>query len=164
MPKSVAIKVKSKFGLKEFVFGAVIGVFAITAVAAISTSANAGEKDIGMTSDQLTWVPFGETPVKMAVLWGDPKSGEYAVLLKLPPGFTPGPHSHTADYHGVNLQGTWTHIFCSDDVRSLPAPSYVMQAGGELHNDACAGPDECIIFIHQHAAMDFIPPKGAGNQ
>ena len=63
----------------------------------------------------------------MVVLWGDPKSGEYAVLLKLPPGFTPGPHSHTGAYHGVNLQGTWTHIFGDDDVRSLPPSSYVMQ-------------------------------------
>ncbi len=159
MPKSVAVKHKSIIGLRELVFGAVIGAFAITAVTAISTSANAGENDIAVPAGKLNWAPFGETSAQMVVLWGDPASSEYAVLLKLPPGFTPGPHSHTFAYHGVNLQGTWTHIFGDDDVRSLPPASYVMQPGGELHNDACAGPDECILFIHQHGPQDFIPPK-----
>ena len=97
-----------------------IGAFAITAVTAISTSANAGENDIAVPAGKLNWAPFGETSAQMVVLWGDPASSEYAVLLKLPPGFTPGPHSHTFAYHGVNLQGTWTHIFGDDDVRSLP--------------------------------------------
>ena len=124
MRKSVAMKLKPVFGLREIIFGAVLGLLAITVVVANSTSANAGENDIGMPAGKLNWVPFGDTPVKMVVLWGDPTSGEYAVLLKLPPGFTPGPHSHTAAYHGVNLQGTWTHVFGDDDVRSLPAGSY----------------------------------------
>ncbi|MCZ6844621.1 MAG: cupin domain-containing protein [Alphaproteobacteria bacterium] len=159
MRKSVAMNHRFIFGLRGIVFGAVISAFAITAVTAISTSAKAGENDIAVPADKLNWALFGEGPAQMAVLWGDPASDEYAVLLKLPPGFTPGPHSHTFAYHGVNLQGTWTHIFGNDDVRSVPAGSYVMQAGGELHNDACAGPDECILFIHQHGPQDFIPPN-----
>jgi len=93
------------------------------------------------------------------VLWGDPKGNDYAVLLRLPPGFTPGPHGHTAAYHGVSIQGTWTHVFGDDDIRSLPPASYVMQPGGAEHNDAYAGPEDCILFIHQHGAQDFIPPK-----
>ncbi len=114
--------------------------------------------------DKLNWVPFGDTPAQLAVLWGDLESDEYAMFLKLPPGFTPGPHSHTATYHGVTVQGVWTHIFGDDDVRSLPTGSYAMQPGKELHNDACAGPDECILFIHQHEAFDFIAPESTGNQ
>ena len=159
MYKSVAMKLKPIFRLRELVFGTVISLLAITSVTAISTSVNAGENDIAVHTDKLKWVPFGNSPAQMVVLWGDPASGEYGLLLKLPPGFTPGPHSHTGAYHAVNLQGTWTHIFGDDDVRSLPPSSYVMQPGGELHNDACAGPEECIIFVHQHAPQDFIPPK-----
>ena len=159
MRMSVALKQMFVLGLKGIVFGAAIGAFSITAITTNSTSVNAGENDIAVSAGNLNWAPFGEGPAQMVVLWGDPKSGEYAVLLKLPPGFTPGPHSHTGAYHGVNLQGTWTHIFGDDDVRSLPPSSYVMQPGGDLHNDACAGPEECIIFVHQHAPQDFIPPK-----
>jgi hypothetical protein len=34
-----------------------------------------------------------------------------------------------------------------------------MQPGKAVHNDMCKGTTECIIFVHQHAAGDFIPAK-----
>ncbi len=142
MAMSTAMKRKFNFGLRGIVFGAVIGAFAITAATAISTSANAGENDIAVPAGKLNWVPFGDSPAKMVVLWGDPASGEYAVLLKLPPGFTPGPHSHTFAYHGVNLQGTWTHIFGNDDVRSLPPACITYEGAG---NDLTSSlPKMCV--------------------
>ena len=137
---------------------------AIPAFTALSTSAHAGDKDIAVAVDKLNWVPFGDTPAQLAVLWGDLESDDWAMLLKLPPGFTPGAHSHTATYHGVTVQGVWTHIFGDDDVRPLPPGSYFMQSKEELHNDVCAGPDECIAFLHQHAPFDFIPKEVAANQ
>ena len=141
--------------------GVVVSIFTIMSVTAIPTSANAAGADVAVAADKLNWGPWGDSPAQIVVLWGDPSSGEFGALLKLPPGFTPGPHAHTEAYHGVNLQGTWVHIFGNDDVRSLPAGSYVMQPGKGFHNDACAGPEECIIFIHQHGPSDFIPPKGS---
>ena len=38
---------------------------------------------------------------------------------------------------------------------------YVMQPAKGLHNDACAGPEECILFIRMTGPFDFIPPDGA---
>ncbi len=157
------MKHKYIINLRKIAFAIVIGVFAITSGAALSTSANADGHEIGVPADKLNWVPFGGGPAQMAVLWENKNGGEYAMLLKLPPGWTPGPHSHSADYHGVSLQGTWVHIFGDDDVRSLQPGSYVMQPGEELHNELCAGPEECIIFVHQHGPSDFIPPKSAGK-
>ena len=154
---------RSITGIRVLAIGALIGISTITSVVAVSTSAIAAEKRVAVAADKLNWAQWGKGPAQIVVLWGDPKSGELAALLKLPPGFTPGPHGHTYAYHGVNLKGTWVHIFGSDDVRSLPAGSYVMQPGKDEHNDACAGPEECIIFIHQHGPSDFIPPKSAGQ-
>ena len=150
---------KSIVGLRALAIGTVVGLASIMSITAISTPAHADEKEVAIAADKLNWALWGKGPAQIVVLWGDPKSGEYAALLKLPPGFTPGPHGHTAAYHGVNLKGTWTHIFGSDDVRSLPPGSYVRQPGKAEHNDACAGPEECIIFVHQHGPSDFIPPK-----
>ncbi len=157
----LAMKHKNTTGLRALAIGTVTSIFAIMSVVAVPTSANAAGKNVAVAADKLNWAPWGKGPAQIVVLWGDPKSGEYAALLKLPPGFTPGPHAHSEAYHGVNLQGTWVHIFGNDDVRSLPAGSYVMQPGKAFHNDACAGPDECILFIHQHGPSDFIPPKGS---
>ncbi len=157
------LKHKSIIGLRELVFGTLISVLAISAFTALSTSAHAGEKDIAVTADKLNWEPFGDT-AQLAMLWGNIEGGEYAMLVKFPPGWKAGPHSHSADYHAVILQGNMVHIFGDDDVRPLPPGSYFMQSKEELHNDVCAGPDECIAFLHQHAPFDFIPKEVAANQ
>jgi hypothetical protein len=28
-----------------------------------------------------------------------------------------------------------------------------------MHSDGCAGPEDCILFIHQHVKGDFIPKQ-----
>ena len=159
-----AMKHKFITGLRAVSIGAVIGISTTVSVTAISTSAIAGGDNVAVAADKLNWALWGKGPAQIVVLWGDPKSGEFGALLKLPPGFTPGLHAHTESYHGINLKGTWVHILGNGDVKSLPPGSYVKQPGKGFHNDACAGPDECIIFIHQHGPSDFIPPKDAGQK
>lgn len=124
------------------------------------TLATADGHAMAWSSDTADWAPLGEGPLEIKVLWGDPSDPEgtdFGALLKLPFGFTPGPHSHNAAYHGINVAGVWTHVFGDADVRSLPQGSYVNQPAGAEHNDACASADGCIIFIHQHGPMSFIP-------
>lgn len=45
---------------------------------------------------------------QMAVLWGDPHTGPSATLLRLNKGVS-AVHVHSADYHGVILEGTLQH-------------------------------------------------------
>ena len=97
------------------------------------------------------------SPVSVITLWGDPSQGEYGRLLKLPAGFSPPTHAHSGDYHGINLAGNWRHGFDGGAERELAPGSYVFQPGTAMHNDACIGPGDCIIFLHQHEKSDFIP-------
>ena len=53
MPKSFATKHKNISGLREIVFGAVIGAFAFASVTALSISANAGEADIAVPAGKM---------------------------------------------------------------------------------------------------------------
>lgn len=84
MSKSVVTKAKLVFRLRGFVFGVVFSLLAFTSVTAISTSVNAGDNDIAVAAGKLNWVPFGEGPAQMVVLWGDPKGDDYAVFMKFP--------------------------------------------------------------------------------
>ena len=78
------LKHQSIIGLKGLVLGTLIGVLAIPAFKAISTSAHAGEKDIAVAADKLNWGLFGEGPAEVAVLWGNIEGGEHATgLLEL---------------------------------------------------------------------------------
>ena len=99
------------------------------------------------------------SPLKLTILWGDRSKGEYAMLLKMPAGFVAPIHAHTGDYHGMNLTGTWRHSFDGGEQRDLPPGSYVFQPGMGMHGDACVGPEDCILFVHQHVKGDFIPKQ-----
>jgi Domain of unknown function (DUF4437) len=110
--------------------------------------------------DQMQWQEIGPgSPLKIVMLWGDRTKGEYAMLLKLPAGFVAPIHAHTGDYHGMNLTGTWHHSFDGGEERDLPPGSYLFQPGMGMHGDACIGPDDCILFIHQYVKGDFIPKQ-----
>lgn len=134
----------------------------LAAVAGVSyvtgaLGANAGTM---IPAGEIVFEPFAPAPqLQVAKLWGDRAQGEYGMLLKFPAGFEAGLHSHTGDYHGINLQGTWVHTLADGQTKELPPGSYVMQPGMQNHNDVCKGPSDCIIFIHQRAKGDFIPAK-----
>ena len=140
--------------------GAALGV---AAAAAISYAAGIAQgKPMNMPLSSLKWVPAAPgSPIQIAVLWGDREKGpEYGMLLKMPAGSEAGMHAHTGSYHAVNVQGTWVHTNSGDPKgHELPPGSYAMQPGKAMHNDACKGTTDCIIFVHQHAPGDFIPAK-----
>ena len=99
------------------------------------------------------------SPIQVVTLWGDSTQGESGRLVKFPPGAVAPTHAHTGDYYGINLTGTWRHSFEGGEQRDLPPGSYVFQPGMAMHDDACVGPEACILFIHQHVKSDFIPKE-----
>jgi len=110
--------------------------------------------------NHVEWQDMGpDSPLKMTVLFGDPATGESVRMFKLPGGHVVPVHMHTGDYHAVNLAGTWRHSFDGGEELELPPGSYVFQPGKEMHGDACVGPDDCVIWIYQSVAADFIPKE-----
>jgi hypothetical protein len=139
----------------------------LVAVAGVSYAAGAakGKAPVIMSASDLKWDPYAPgVPLQVAKLWGDRlKGGEYGMLLKLPPGFEAGSHTHTLDYEAVLVQGSWIHTNDGDASapKELAPGSYVFQPGKQSHNDICKSKTDCIIFIHQHGKGDFIPTKAA---
>jgi quercetin dioxygenase-like cupin family protein len=122
-------------------------------------AARAGEGTM-TPAGQMQWQEMAPgSPLKIVILWGDRSKGEYAMLVKLPAGYVAPIHAHTGDYYGVNVAGTWRHSFEGGEDRALPPGSYVFQPGLGMHGDACVGPEDCIVFIHQHVKGDFIPKQ-----
>jgi hypothetical protein len=137
-----------------------LSVSILAAVAAIAFAAGAAtaKKSTMVGATELVWEDYAPgVPLKVAKLWGDRTKGEYAMLLKMPAGFEAGMHSHSADYHAINVQGNWVHSDDGGEAKELPVSSYVMQPGKAFHNDVCKGTQDCILFVHQHKKGDFIP-------
>jgi Domain of unknown function (DUF4437) len=140
---------------QSLLFGAVL-------MTAVSLSHGAENQSIGVMipADEMQWQEVRPgSPARIVILWGDRTKGEYGMLLKLPAGFSAPIHAHTGDYHGVSLSGMWRHSFDGGEERILPPGSYVLQPGLGMHGDACMGPEDCIVFIHQYVKGDFIPKQ-----
>ena len=140
---------------------AVMGVAALAAAAGLARADGHMNHGTMVALDEVEWHPSRPgSPVSIAVLSGDPATGAHVRLVLLPAGFTAPDHAHTGAYHGVNLTGTWKHTFLeTGESRELPPGSYVFQPGGEMHGDACVGPEDCVLMLRQSVAADFILPE-----
>lgn len=137
-----------------------VAVLALSTLSPVVSAADKTKAVSHMTATpDLKWEPYAPgSPLSVAPLWGDRNApGDHAMYLKLPAGFHAGFHSHTLAYHALNIQGTWVHTEDTGRVVELPPQSYVFQLGKADHDDACKGPEDCILFIFQKGKGDFIP-------
>ncbi|MEY3903139.1 MAG: hypothetical protein RL189_2445 [Pseudomonadota bacterium] len=135
---------------------------ALLSVSFASAAMAKGKKGqyVEMSYDKLQWNDVPGTPLKVAVLWGNPEKGAHGRYLKLPGGFEAGMHSHSSPYHGVLISGTWMHWEEGTTTPTeLSAGSYVMQPGKKNHADKCKEGSDCVVLIVQPGKSDYIPAK-----
>ena len=129
----------------------------IAAMAASSTAFAADRETQGnhyLPADKVPWVGEAGAPVQLGPLWGDRATGEAGTLLRTRPGFRSGPHSHTADYWAVVVQGVWEHwVPSTGEGRGirLEGGAHWTQVKTQLHEDACVSDVPCIIFLFNKA-------------
>lgn len=110
--------------------------------------------------DKLAWTEMMPGGPSVHVLWGDMKKGPYGLLMKFPAGFDSGPHTHSADYHGVLVKGRMTNT--SEGITAtgpVDAGSTWDQPGKVVHANKCAPESECVMLIAQDKPFDFAPAK-----
>ena len=102
-----------------------------------------------VTLDQLQFFPAAEdSPVEIAVLWGDPVNGPAGIMLRLPADFTGPMHFHDQDYHAIVVKGLHQHWREGEDPGAGHRPgTYFFQAGAEIHGDGNPGDEANLVFI-----------------
>jgi anti-sigma factor ChrR (cupin superfamily) len=67
---------------------------------------------------------------------------KYSALVKAPP------HIHSGDYYAVVVSGSFRHFLESEnEYKVLTAGATWFQRGNVVHQDACVGPENCILSI-----------------
>lgn len=103
--------------------------------------------------------PKNPAGAQAALLSGDPKTGPYAFLLKLPKGILPN-HWHSSDYYSVTLEGVSKHWVQGKqaEATSNPPGTFWFQPGGitGIHGDECLS-DTCVDFIFMPGKFDVTP-------
>ena len=151
--------------MRNKVFGGLVIACVALIMTAATREASAQEPPataVHMAAMELDWAPL--TPdgsLQWVRLWGDrsqPDDDGYGMLLLVPAGTQAGLHMHTHHHHAINIQGTWVYTVEGDAApKNLPPGSYVLQPGGQLHNERCH-PEDCVLFIHQHGMADMLVP------
>jgi hypothetical protein len=150
----------------KLIVGAVSLCAALGGFVAGSMAAGA-KKEIAITQLKDTqWSPMdpsaGDKGPQMSVVFGDlKKKAPIGLLLKFPPGFKPGPHTHTSDDYAVILQGN-VHNFAAPGTDEGPAVTqggHWFQPGGQPHDNECeaSSKDGCLVYVVLPNGFDFKP-------
>ena len=92
----------------------------------------------------------------VSLIYGDlAKKGPTAFLMKYSAGVKAPAHTHSGDYYAVVVSGQFRHYLESEDEHKvLTTGATWFQKGGVVHQDACLGPDDCILSIFWPQGFD----------
>jgi ChrR Cupin-like domain len=110
----------------------------------------------------LKWTELPERKgMQFAVLSGDPKTGEYTQIRKVPAGTDNPLHSHSSELKNVIISGVW---YTGPDVASAKdfgPGSIVMMPANWLHVSGCRSGSDCVFYQEGKGKFDFVPAAGA---
>lgn len=105
----------------------------------------------------LEFRPIGDLPIQIAVLWGNPMDGPSAVMMKFPPNFPGGMHTHTSAYHAVVVSGASKH-WAQNETEATAAlqmsGDYWYQEAGLVHQDSFPTDEETILYLQFEGPID----------
>ena len=114
-------------------------------------------KSLNVPADQVEYKDLGGP--QLGTVWGNSTKGPHGSFLRLPKGFVSPVHLHTGDYYGVVVEGTVTNVEAGQREVPLRPGSYYFQKGATDHVTKCLGDTDCLIYISQSKAFDFITAK-----
>jgi beta-alanine degradation protein BauB len=91
--------------------------------------------------------------------YGDLSSGHHGTFITAPAGFVSPVHTHTEDYFGVVLRGVVANGAPESADVALAQGSYWFQRGEEAHVTKCLPGEDCLMFIYQPGAFDYLTVK-----
>ena len=106
----------------------------------------------------LKWVELPERKgMQFAVLSGDPKTGPYTQIRKVPAGTDNPLHSHSSEIKNVIISGVWYTGKDAASAKDFGPGSVVMMPGDWVHVSGCRSGSECVFYQEGKGKFDFKP-------
>ena len=112
---------------------------------------------LGIPANEVKYKDLGGP--QLGTVWGDSAKGAHGSFLRLPKGFISPAHLHSGDYYGVIVEGSVTNAEAGQQEVVLGPGSYYFQKGESDHVTKCMGNTDCLIYITQSKAFDFVSSK-----
>ena len=127
-----------------------------------ATSKQAAVAPIMVSMTDLKWSALPERPMmQFSVLSGDPKTGAYRQLRKVPAGTNNGLHAHSSELTNVIISGVWYTGADSASAKDFGPGSVVMMPGDWVHVSGCRPGADCVFYQEGKDKFDFKPKAAA---
>lgn len=139
-----------------------VGVLAVVAALAYGATTQAvtpkEEAPLMVSPADLKWTELAERKgMLFSVLSGDPKSGAYTQLRKVPSGTDNPLHAHSSQLTNVIVSGVWYTGADAASARDFGPGSVVMMPANWVHVSGCRAGSECVFYQDGKGKFDFKP-------
>ena len=123
-----------------------------------AAAAKSADTPLMMSFTDLTWTELPERKgMQFAVLSGDPKTGAYTQIRKVPAGTDNPLHSHSSELKNVIISGVWYTGPDAASARDFGPGSVVMMPANWLHVSGCRLGSGCVFYQEGKGKFDFVP-------
>ena len=113
----------------------------------------------------LKWVELPERKgMQFAVLSGDPKTGPYTQIRKVPAGTDNPLHSHSSEIKNVIISGVWYTGVDAASAKDFGPGSVVMMPADWVHVSGCRSGSDCMFYQEGKGKFDFKPSAGGTSK
>lgn len=106
----------------------------------------------------LKWVELPERKgMQFAILSGDPKTGPYTEMRKVPAGTNNALHSHSSEIKNVIISGVWYTGPDAAAAKDFGPGSVVVMPGNWVHVSGCRAGTDCLFYQEGKGKFDFKP-------
>jgi hypothetical protein len=107
---------------------------------------------------EMKWVELPERKgMQFALLSGDPKTGAYTQMRKVPAGTDNGLHAHSNELKNVVISGVWYTGADAASARDFGPGSVVVMPGNWVHVSGCRAGSDCVFYQEGQGKFDFRP-------
>ena len=136
--------------------------FATLVAVLLALPAAAEEAPLMVSPADLKWAALPERPgMQISVLTGDPKTGAYTQLRKVPAGTDNPPHAHSSTITNVVISGVWYTGVDAASAKDFGPGSVVTMPGDWVHVSGCRKGSECLFYQDGKGRFDFKPAAKA---
>jgi quercetin dioxygenase-like cupin family protein len=143
----------------------IIAVACLFATACASDGAEHAQKPSApmmVSYADVQWSELPERPgMKFAVLSGDPKTGSYTQLRKVPAGTNNELHSHSSELKNVIISGVWYTGADMASAKDYGPGSVVVMPANWVHVSGSRPGSECVFYQEGKGKFDFKPVEAA---
>jgi quercetin dioxygenase-like cupin family protein len=127
-----------------------------------AATANESSTPMMMSFSEVKWTELPERKgMQFSVLSGDPKTGAYTQIRKVPGGTDNPLHSHSSEIKNVIISGVWYTGADMASAKDFGPGSIVVMPGNWVHVSGCRSGSDCVFYQEGNGKFDFVPATAA---